>query len=83
VVLRSGEFDADADHVAAIERAETVSHYVVLSAGDRPGDPWTDASLAEADRVIAVSRSLPMSAWVNHARALHGCEPAEPWRVNL
>jgi predicted acylesterase/phospholipase RssA/CRP-like cAMP-binding protein len=73
-VLRSGESALHADHVAAIERAETLSRYVMLSVGDRPGDPWTDAALAEADRVIAVSRGLPISAWSAHTRALQGCE---------
>lgn len=73
-VLRSGDVAADADHVAAIERAEAISRYVVLSGGHEPGDPWTDASLAEADRVIAFTSGLPTNEWIAHARALHGCE---------
>jgi NTE family protein len=73
-VLRSGEFASDANHVAAIERAETISRWVLLSGGDQPGEPWTDTALAEADRIIAVSRGLPSSAWIAHAPVLHGCE---------
>lgn len=74
MVLRSGESPTHADHVAAIERAEAISRYVALSVGDRPGDPWTDAALAEADRVIAVTRGLPTRPWLARARAFHGCE---------
>jgi NTE family protein len=73
-VLRPGEFASDDDHVTAIGRAEEGSRYVILGVGDQPGDPWSDAALAEADRVIAVSRGLPRSAWLAHALALHGCE---------
>jgi len=74
VVLRSGAFATHADAVAAIERAEMNGVYVVLSVGAPPGDPWTDAALAEADRVIAVSRGDPIGAWLAHSGALHGCE---------
>lgn len=74
VVLRSGESASHADHVATIERAETLSRYVVLSAGDRPSDAWTGAALAEADRVIAVSRGPGTGGWSAHTRALEGCE---------
>lgn len=74
VVLRSCEFATHTDAVAAIDRAEMTGLYVVLSVGAPPGDPWTDAALAEADRVIAVTRGQPIGAWLAHARALHGCE---------
>lgn len=73
-VLRSGEFPADADHTAAVERAEARSRWVVLSAGTGPGDQWTDTCLAEADRVIAVSRGRPTHDWIVHAPLLRGCE---------
>jgi CRP-like cAMP-binding protein len=73
-ILRSGDFASDADHLAAIERAEAVSRWVVLSAGDRPGDRWPDTCLAEADRVIAVSRCHPTREWIQQAPVLRGCE---------
>lgn len=73
-VLRSSEFAPDADHVAAVERAEAVSRWVVLSAGDRPDDRWTAACLAEADRVIALSRCRPRGEWMAQAPMLRGCE---------
>ena len=74
VILRPGGFATHVDGVAAIERAETLGRYVLLSVGAPPGDPWTDAALAEADRVIAVSRGQPTTAWQADTRALHGCE---------
>lgn len=73
-ILRSGEVASDADHVAAVERAEAISRWVLLSAGDRPDDRWTDTCLAEADRVIAVSRGRPASEWIARAPMLRGCE---------
>jgi NTE family protein len=73
-ILRSGEIASDADHVAVIERAETESRWVVLSAGDGPHDRWTDTCLAEADRVIALSRGRPASEWIARAPSLRGCE---------
>ena len=65
---------SDADYFAAVERAEAVSRWVVLSAGDRPDDRWTDTCLAEADRVIAVNRGRPSSEWIARAPILRGCE---------
>jgi NTE family protein len=74
VVLRSEEFGPNADHIGAIERAAAVSRWVLLSAGDRPRDVWTNTCLAEADRVIAVSRGRPTSDWIECASGLGGCE---------
>ena len=73
-VLRAGDFAMHDDHLAAIELAESASRYVVLSGGDRPAEPWTDAVLAEADRVIALTRGVPTRAWSAHAGGLRGCE---------
>jgi NTE family protein len=73
-VLRSGDLAADGDHAAAVERAEELSRWVVLSADAGPGDRWTDTCLAEADRVIAVSRGHPTHQWITHAPLLYGCE---------
>ncbi|HET6868232.1 MAG TPA: patatin-like phospholipase family protein [Solirubrobacteraceae bacterium] len=73
-VLRRSEFPPDADHVAAVERAETLSRWVLLSAGAGPGDAWTDTCIAEADRVIAVSHGRPAREWIANAPLLLGCE---------
>jgi predicted acylesterase/phospholipase RssA/CRP-like cAMP-binding protein len=73
-LLRQSDFAADADHTAAVDRAEALSRWVLLSAGSAPGDPWTDTCIAEADRVIAVSRGRPAPEWVVNARLLRGCE---------
>ena len=73
-ILRSGEVASDADHVAVIERAETESRWVVLSAGNRRRDRWTDTCLAEADRVIALSWGRPASEWMARGPSLRGCE---------
>lgn len=73
-ILRSADVASGADYLAVVERAEEVSRWVVLSAGDRPDDPWTDTCLAEADRVIAVTRGRPSSKWIARAAAIRGCE---------
>lgn len=73
-VLRRSEFPPDADHAAAVERAETLSRWVLLSAGAGPGDAWTDTCIAEADRVIAVSHGRPARQWIANASLLLGCE---------
>lgn len=69
-----GQLTADADHAVAVERAAAGSRWVVLSGGAAPGDAWTDACIAEADRVIAVSHGRPSRQWIAGAALLRGCE---------
>jgi NTE family protein len=73
-LIGPGQVGVDGDHVAAVQRAEAASRWVVLSAGSGPGDGWTEACLAEADRIVAVSRGAPTPQWIEHAPILHGCE---------
>jgi NTE family protein len=73
-VILPDQLAADAEHAAAIERAEAVSRWVVLSAGAAPGDAWTDTCITEADRIIAISRGRPTRQWIEAAPLLRGCE---------
>jgi NTE family protein len=73
-VLHPDQLAADADHTAAVERAEAASRWVLLSASAGAGDAWTETCLSEADRVIAVSRGRPTREWIAGAPLLRGCE---------
>ncbi|HME01912.1 MAG TPA: patatin-like phospholipase family protein [Solirubrobacteraceae bacterium] len=73
-ILRADGARDLADHAALIDRAEANSRWVILAATGGPADPWTRACLAEADRIVALSRGRPNGQWLEHPTALHGCE---------
>jgi predicted acylesterase/phospholipase RssA/CRP-like cAMP-binding protein len=63
-----------ADYATLIDRAEAKSRWVILAAAAGPADPWTRLCLAEADRLVALSRGRPNTQWLQRPTALHGCE---------
>jgi NTE family protein len=73
-VLRADAGRDVADSATLLERAERSYRWVILTANAGPGDSWTQLCLAEADRVIALSRGRPEREWLQHAAALRGCE---------
>jgi predicted acylesterase/phospholipase RssA/CRP-like cAMP-binding protein len=73
--LRSAVSASDADNYAALfDRAEAASRWVVLCCEADPAHPWTQACLAEADRIIALTRGRPDVAWTRAPAALRGCD---------
>src|SRR5262249_44797050 len=60
--------------LAAIERAEVDSRWVILATAADPSDSWTQLCLAEADRVVALSTGSVSRAWLRDLGALGGCE---------
>jgi NTE family protein len=73
-VILPGQIAPAPEYAAAVDRAEAISRWIVLSAGSGPGDAWTDMCIAEADRVIAVSHGHPTRRWIAGAPLLRGCE---------
>jgi predicted acylesterase/phospholipase RssA/CRP-like cAMP-binding protein len=67
-ILHEGE-------LAAIDQAERDNDRVVLRTGPKPGDPWTELCLGEADLVLALSSTgAPDRAWREAVSTLRGCE---------
>lgn len=62
------------DYAPLLDRSESANRWVILAAGAGPADPWTQLCLAEADRVIALSRGNPHHEWLQRSAALRGCE---------
>jgi predicted acylesterase/phospholipase RssA/CRP-like cAMP-binding protein len=63
-----------ADYATRIDRAQSANRWVILTADAGPADPWTQMCLAEADRVLALTRGRPRSEWLQRPGMLHGCE---------
>jgi NTE family protein len=47
---------------------------VILRAGAKPEEDWTDLCVREADLVVAITAGTPDAAWLARAAALQGCE---------
>ena len=74
-VLRSqGGTLGEGAGVAIIDRAQATSRWVILTANEGPADRWTNVCLAEADRVVALTRGSPTSGWLASPGSLGGCE---------
>jgi predicted acylesterase/phospholipase RssA/CRP-like cAMP-binding protein len=82
--VAEGLADALADHgsvarldggeLATLDQAERDADRVILRGGATLGDAWTKLCVREADVVVAVTCGAPQQTWIEHARALHGCE---------
>jgi NTE family protein len=62
------------EYAAIFDHAESSNRWVVLSAAADPADAWTRACVAEADRIIALSRGRPTPDWMRNPAALEECE---------
>jgi NTE family protein len=60
--------------LATIDRAEQDADRVILRAGAKPEEDWTDLCVREADLVVAITAGTPDAAWLARAAALQGCE---------
>ncbi len=73
-VLHAQPAGDTAEHFATFDRALSANRWLILVATHRATDPWTQAILGEADRVLAVSRGTVAPGWLANAAALRGCE---------
>jgi NTE family protein len=60
--------------LAAIDQAERDADKVLLRGAFALEDDWTRMCVHEADLVVAVTTGTPDRGWLEHARALWGCE---------
>jgi NTE family protein len=73
--FEKGEFEGEAELLAALERAERDNDRVVLVGhATAPGEEWTDFCLREADTIFALTQGRPNRPWIEHPEALLGCE---------
>jgi NTE family protein len=72
-VLRADDCGPSEHPTALIDRARSAGRWVIATAAE-PEDPWTNICLAEADRIVALTRGRPTAAWRSAAAALRGCE---------
>jgi predicted acylesterase/phospholipase RssA/CRP-like cAMP-binding protein len=72
-VLRA-EATRPADYLTLIDRAQASHDWVILEATAGPADRWTQLCLAEADRVVALTRGHPGGEWVRRPDTLENSE---------